>query len=110
MSRSALVVLTALGLPATALAQASPLAAEPQFQVNAYTENVQFRPALGVADDGSFLVAWRSFGAEGAPNLRNRIVAIRIDAQGQPAGPELTLDQREACAFPHIECRRDDPS
>jgi hypothetical protein len=110
MSRSALVVLAALGLPATALAQAAPLAGEPQFQVNSYTENVQFRPALGVADDGSFVVAWRSAGAEGATNTAPRIQGIRIDARGQAVGPELTLDEGVPCTFQWSYCRRDEPS
>jgi hypothetical protein len=36
-----------------------------QFQVNSYTTGAQTYPALGVAADGSFVVAWQSDGQDG---------------------------------------------
>src|SRR5262249_44912065 len=53
-----------------------------QFQVNTYTSGYQTLPAVAMADDGRFVVAWRS-DAE--------IVARRFDVQGNPAGPAFEV-------------------
>ena len=36
-----------------------------EFRVNTYTNNDQRRPAVKVAPDGSFVIAWHSYGADG---------------------------------------------
>ena len=54
----------------------------PEFQVNTYTTGDQLAPAVGMADDGRFLVVWRDAGSTNAQ---------RFDADGVRQGPELRI-------------------
>ena len=37
-----------------------------EFQVNSYTANQQYRPAVALEPSGDFVVAWESFGQDGS--------------------------------------------
>src|SRR5262245_25531453 len=68
-------------------AAAAPVAAQVraggQFPVNAYVNGSQIEPALALARDGTFLVAWHVF--MGGP-----VSARRFDVRGTP-GPEFQV-------------------
>lgn len=64
-------------------AQATPLGDE--FQVNVNTSSNPQLPAVAMADDGRFVVGWRSFGLDGSGF---GVHARRFDASGSP----LTID------------------
>lgn len=75
-----------------------------QFQVNAYTSDVQTLPAAAVAPDGSFVVSWDSYGQDGqgwGTFLR------RFDAEGNPLTGDVqvatstTFDQVDADVAMH---------
>ena len=70
-------------------ADGSPLGA--QFQVNTQTVGVQVLPAVAMAPDGQFTVAWES--DEGGAGPENRdIRARRYLANGTPAGPDFVVN------------------
>jgi hypothetical protein len=64
----------------------------PEFQVNAYTPNGQHAPAAAVAADGSFLVAWQSYGSVGDDESGFSIQARRFDAAGAPLGAQFQVN------------------
>lgn len=51
-----------------------------EFQVNSYTTSYQVRPAIAMADDGSFVVVWDSYGSVGTDDY--------ISVQGQLHDPD----------------------
>ena len=61
--------LRTLALAAIAAAAAPPARAQfragPEFRVNSYTTSEQYRPAISVAHDGEFVVAWQSYSQDG---------------------------------------------
>lgn len=69
-----------------------------EFPVNTTTADNQFDPAVGVRADGSFVVAWASFGQDDTDDNFG-IYAQRFDAAGATVGGEflvnthVTLDQ-----------------
>jgi hypothetical protein len=73
-----------------------------EFQVNTYTTNVQEAPAVAMADDGGFLVAWQSVGSFGGDTSARSIQARLYSSDGVASGPELQVntfslsDQAEA--------------
>ena len=70
-------------------ADGSPLGA--QFQVNTQTVGQQVLPAVAMAPDGQFTVAWES--DEGGAGPENRdIRARRFLANGTPAGPDFVVN------------------
>ena len=60
-----------------------------EFQVNTYTPGFQYRPRVGRAADGAFVVAWTSFGGDGGGY---GVAARRFDASGNPVGSELVVN------------------
>ncbi len=60
-----------------------------EFRVNTVTTGLQFRPDVGRASDGSFVVLWTS-GDVGVNDLD--IAAQRFDASGAPAGGEFVVN------------------
>ena len=65
-------------------AAGNPLDATP-FQVNSTANGPQWNPAIGIAADGSFVVAW-------ADPYNDSIAAQRYAADGSAVGGELTLN------------------
>jgi hypothetical protein len=70
-----------------------------EFQVNTYTTSSQYRPAVSVGDDGSFVVVWQSLGQDGSTY---GIHGQRFDSMGAASGTEFqvntytTFSQRDA--------------
>jgi len=60
-----------------------------EFQVNTTTQNDQLSPAIGVADDGHFVIAWQSKHQDGSAY---GIFAQRYTPDGQPVGPEFQVN------------------
>ncbi len=60
-----------------------------QFQVNSYTTNLQGQADVGVAAEGSFVVAWRSGGSYGSDTSSDSI-------QGQRYDPRIFVDGFES--------------
>jgi hypothetical protein len=54
-----------------------------EFQVNSYTFPDQYARSVSMASDGSFVVAWTSYGQDGS---WGGVFAQRYDAQGNPLG------------------------
>jgi hypothetical protein len=63
-----------------------------QFPVNLTTDDYQFGPDAAMADDGSFVVTWTSYGQDGDSSSDSNVYARRFPALG-PAGPELLVNQ-----------------
>jgi hypothetical protein len=59
-----------------------------EFQVNSYTTNEQSGPAISVATDGSFVVAWNSYLQDGSGL---GVHGQRFNAAGAPAGTEFQV-------------------
>lgn len=77
-----------LGLRARRFAaDATPLGAE--LQVNALTSGQQVWPAVGLAADGGFVVAWQSDVSAGGDTSATSIQVRRFDVAGTPLGVEL---------------------
>lgn len=86
-----------LGRMATALfAVATPAAAQllpltGDFQINTYTPFDQRHPVVAAQPEGGFVVAWCCTWTE----TGRVVVGRRLDARGQPLGPELPISQAE---------------
>jgi hypothetical protein len=69
------------------------------FQVNAFTTNGQYLPALAVQPDGAFMVVWRSYEQDG---YRSGLFGRTFDSAGVPTSGDFQVDaytegwQREA--------------
>ncbi len=63
-----------------------------ELQVNAYTTSSQSDPAVAMADDGSFVVAWTSYGSPGNDIFGESIQARRFTSSGLPAGAQFQVN------------------
>jgi hypothetical protein len=72
----------------------SPVGSE--FQVNTYTTYHQWFPSVGAASDGSFVVAWDSFGSSGTDTSDQSIQGQRFASDGTPMGSELQVNTPRA--------------
>lgn len=63
-----------------------------QFQVNTYTTGVQSAPAVAVAPDGDFIIAWQSQGSAGTDTDGASIQAQRYASNGAPQGAEFQVN------------------
>jgi len=70
-----------------ALGQAVPIG--PEFQVNTYTTNYQYRPSVAVDGSGIFVVVWQSFGQDGS---EGGIFGRWFDGGGAPLGGEFQVN------------------
>jgi hypothetical protein len=61
----------------------------PEFRVNTYVTSYQSAPALAVAADGAFVVAWHSYMGPGEPDPG--VFAQRYRPDGTPAGAEFRV-------------------
>jgi len=61
----------------------------PEFRVNAYTSNDQEEPAVAVGANGDFVVAFTSYGADGA---QRGIAARRFASSGAPYGGDFVVN------------------
>ena len=60
-----------------------------EFQVNTFTPGFQYRPRVGRASNGRFVVSWTSYGADGTGYA---IAARRFDPSGNPIGSEFVVN------------------
>ncbi len=60
-----------------------------EFQVNTYTTNAQVNPAIAMAQDGTFVIAWQSNGQDGDGT---GIFAQRYNTNGTPTGNEFQVN------------------
>lgn len=70
-------------------AVAEPLPQGPEFQVTSFTTGVQALPAVAVAADGSFVVAWES---DGQAEAGYGTFLRRFDASGEPLGDDQQVN------------------
>ncbi|HEV8269443.1 MAG TPA: hypothetical protein VGR00_14455, partial [Thermoanaerobaculia bacterium] len=63
-----------------------------EFQVNAYTTNKQFHPAVAVDGEGSFIVVWASTGSAGSDTSGDSIHLQRYASDGTSIGAELAVN------------------
>jgi hypothetical protein len=65
------------------------LALGDEFRVNTYTPGAQTAPVAALAEDGSFVIAWQSFGQDGGSN---GIYVQRFLADRTPSGVEIRVN------------------
>ena len=63
-----------------------------QFQVNTYSTERQFLPAVAMAPNGDFIVAWMSNGSGGSDSDSPSIQGQRFGSDGSPTGGELQVN------------------
>ncbi len=62
-----------------------------ELQANSYTTGAQDDPAVAMAADGSFVVAWSSYGSAGTDTLAS-IQARRFASDGSPVGGDFQVN------------------
>jgi hypothetical protein len=62
-------------------------------QANAYTTGEQWAPAVAVAPDGTFVVAWTSEGSYGSDDAQSSVQARRFGNAGGPLGAQFQVNQ-----------------
>ena len=63
-----------------------------QFQINAYTQSIQTRPAISNEYDGDFVVVWQSFGSSGGDSSMESIQGQRYAADGVPVAGQFQVN------------------
>lgn len=63
-----------------------------QFEINTYITGAQTRPAVSVAGDGNFVVAWHSYGSSGSDSSAASIQARRFASDGNPLGQDFQVN------------------
>jgi len=64
----------------------------PQAQVNTYTTDGQSDPAVGVDDEGNFVVVWESWGSGGSDDSGSSIQGRIYTSIGVPIGPQAQVN------------------
>jgi len=63
-----------------------------QFQVNEYTTNGQYSPAVASDSAGNFVVVWESYPGAGTDTSESSIQGQRFDSAGTPVGGEFQVN------------------
>jgi len=63
-----------------------------EFQVNSFTSSDQLEPAIAIAPNGDFVVAWQSWASEGSDDSYDSILAGRFAADGTPVVPQFQVN------------------
>jgi len=63
-----------------------------EFQVNTYTDDAQFNPAVGSDGADGFVVTWVSYGSSGTDTSSTSIQAQRYASDGTPVGGEFQVN------------------
>ena len=63
-----------------------------QFQVNSYTTDDQYKPAVGLDAQGNFIVVWESEGSYGTDTTTLSVQAQFFDACGRPVGGQFQVN------------------
>ena len=69
-----------------------PLPIGGQFQVNSYTTNGQYRPAVSLSAAGDFVVIWDSAGSAGGDTSSSSIQGQRYAVGGAPLGGQFQVN------------------
>ena len=64
----------------------------PEFQVNSYTTDDQYRANVAIGDNGEFVVAWVSTGSPGNDQSLTSIQGQRFDPNGAPVGDQFQVN------------------
>lgn len=73
-------------------AASAPAAIGPQFQVNSYSTDAQYEPAVAVTPSGDFVVVWRSWASPGSDTLFTSILGRRFDTDGTPLEDDFQVN------------------
>lgn len=84
----AMLLIAGLGLAGGRLRPVTAQGIGPEFQVNGYSTNGQYQPSVAADAAGRFVVAWQSYGQDGA---FASIVARRFGPDGAPVGGEFVV-------------------
>ena len=87
----AAIAMNQLAWLSTAAAQ-QPIAVGPEFQVNTYTTDAQYAPAVASDAAGNFVVVWYSDRSSGADASNSSIQGQRYDASGVALGSEFQIN------------------
>ncbi len=87
MGRRTAIAAVSLLLPLAAAAEIGPVGTD--FQVNSYTVSYQLGPAIAVAGNGRFVVAWSSYEQDGD---NYGVFAKRYNSAGQAVGAEFRVN------------------
>jgi hypothetical protein len=79
-------------LATLALQLSAPSWAGTQFQVNTYTSNYQFSPAIAHDSEGNFVVVWSSHGSFGSDIGSNSIQGQRYNVTGTSQGEQFQVN------------------
>jgi len=63
-----------------------------EFQVNTYTTEAQYRPAVAASGAGGFVVVWQSNGSAGTDTSSRSVQAQRYDSTGAADGTEFQVN------------------
>jgi len=63
-----------------------------QFLVNSFTANTQNNPSIGMANDGSFVISWNSYGEDGDSTSYTNVYAQKYNADGTTNGSEFRVN------------------
>lgn len=69
-----------------------------EFQINTYTTNDQFFPAVGLDGSGGFIVAWTSRGSLGSDSSGTSIQGQRYGSNGSMVGGEFQINSQTSGA------------
>ena len=80
----------------------------PELQVNTYTADFQFGPAVAADADGDFVVVWTSFGSSGS-DANHSIQGQRYDSAGSRVGSEFQVNTYTTGfqGYPSVAARAD---
>ncbi len=63
-----------------------------EFQVNSYTTNSQYRAAIGMQVDGSFVVVWQGLASNGSDSSSSSIQGRRFASDASPLGDDFQIN------------------
>jgi len=77
---------------ATAATALSPVAQEPEFQVDTYTPGTQYGSSVAVRDNGDFVVVWSSQTSPGTDTSGASVQGQRFASDGTTLGPQFQVN------------------
>ena len=63
-----------------------------EFQVNSYTTNGQYTPAVATESNGDFVVVWTSLGSSGGDTSNQSVQGQRYASSGTPVGSQFQVN------------------
>jgi len=92
-----------IGMVEDIMAQAAGIPEGLEFQINTYTTGDQYEPCIAMDDDGDFVIAWNTSGADGSGY---GVFARRYDKEGTAQGDEFQVNSftTDSQLFPSVAC------